>query len=163
MFKGVLHPQAGITLIEVLVTALVLTVGLLGAAAVQLKGLQYADAARMDAQASLVAYDMLDRIRANVDGNPDHAASILASYALASLDQAPASGNPGNARDQDLFDFKSNIQAFAGSDAEASIVLNGAAVTINLQWSDRRAAGQEGAVRAFTLGSALDSDLVPVP
>ena len=163
MCEGALRAQVGVTLIEVLVTALVLTVGLLGAAAVQLKALQYTDAARMDAQASLIAYDMLDRIRANVDGNPDRAASIFASYALASLDQAPSSANPGNARDQDLFDFKNNIQAFAGKDAEASIVLGGPSVTINLQWSDRRAAGQEGALRAFTLDSALDSHLVFAP
>lgn len=163
MCKGALRHQSGITLIEVLITALVLTVGLLGAAAVQLKALQYADAARMDAQASLIAYDILDRIRANVDGNPHRAAAIFASYALASLDQAPSSGNPGNARDQDLFDFKSNIQAFAGKDAEASIVLNPPSMIVNLQWSDRRAAGQEGALRAFTLESALDSHLVLAP
>jgi len=156
MFKGMLRRESGMTLIEVLVTALVLTVGLLGTAAAQLKALQYADAARMDSQASFIAYDMLDRIRANVDGNPHSAAQVLPRYALASLDQAPASANPGNARDQDLFDFKTNIRAFAGDDAEASIALSGAAVTITLQWSDRRAAGQEDALRTFTLSSALD-------
>lgn len=156
MFKGMLRHQSGMTLIEVLVTALVLTVGLLGTAAAQMKALQYADAARMDSQASFIAYDMLDRIRANVDGNPHSAAQVLPRYALASLDQAPSGANPGNARDQDLFDFKTNIRAFAVDDAEASIALSGAAVTITLQWSDRRAAGQEDALRTFTLSSALD-------
>jgi type IV pilus assembly protein PilV len=156
MLKGMLRSQSGMSLIEVLVTALVLTIGLVGAGAAQLKALQYADAARMDTQASFIAYDMLDRIRANVDGNPHSATQVLPRYALASLDQAPASANPANALVQDLFDFKTNIQAFAGADAEASIVLSGAAVTINLQWSDRRAAGEEGALRTFTLSSALD-------
>lgn len=156
MFKGMLPAQSGLTLIEVLVTALVLTAGLLGSAVAQLKALQYADAARMDSQASFIAHDMLERIRANVDGNPHSAAQIFPRYALASLDQAPASPNPGNALEQDLFDFKSHIQAFAGDDAKASIALSGAAVTITLQWSDRRAAGQEDALRTFTLSSALD-------
>lgn len=156
MFEGMLRDQSGMTLIETLITALVLTIGLLGAAAAQLKALQYADAAKMDAQASFIAYNMLDRIRANVEGNLQGASQILPRYALASLDQAPSSANPDNARDQDLFDFKTNIQAFAGDDAEASIILSGASVTIALQWSDRRAAGEEGALRSFTLSSALD-------
>ncbi|MDQ3202970.1 MAG: type IV pilus modification protein PilV, partial [Pseudomonadota bacterium] len=57
--------QEGTTLIEVLVALLILTVGLLGAAAFQLNALKYTDSSRMTSQASFIAYDMMDRIRAN--------------------------------------------------------------------------------------------------
>ena len=89
------HAQDGMTLIEVLVALLILAVGLLGGAAVQIKALQYTDSSRMSTQASFIAYDMLDRIRANT----------AADYGVAT----PAAGSPGNVRDQDLHDFASNV------------------------------------------------------
>ncbi|BCQ64926.1 hypothetical protein PBOI14_66760 [Pseudomonas sp. Boi14] len=98
--------QDGMTLIEVLVALLILAVGLLGAAAVQIKALQYTDSSRMTTQASFIAYDMLDRIRANA----------AADYSVA----IPAEGNPGNVRDQDLYDFAANIASFAGPAARAA-------------------------------------------
>lgn len=157
MFDGMLRKQSGITLIETSITALVLTVGLLGAAAAQLKALQYADAAKMDTQASFIAYNMLDSIRANIEGTPHSAAQdILRRYALASLDQAPSHATADNARDQDLFDFNTHTRAFAGDDAQASIALSGASVSIALQWRDRRATAEDAAVRTFTLRSAVD-------
>ncbi|MGA9223012.1 MAG: type IV pilus modification protein PilV, partial [Pseudomonas graminis] len=59
--------QQGTTLIEVLVALLVLAIGLLGAAALQLNALKYTDSSRLSSQASFIAYDMMDRIRANPD------------------------------------------------------------------------------------------------
>ena len=52
-------------MIEVLVATVILAGGLLGAAAVQLNALKHTDSALMTTQASFIAYDMLDRIRAN--------------------------------------------------------------------------------------------------
>ena len=65
MRAGSTGAQEGMTLIEVLVALLILTVGILGAAAVQLNSLKYTDSSRMTSQASFIAYDMMDRIRAN--------------------------------------------------------------------------------------------------
>ena len=104
--KGV---QQGMTLIEVLVALLILTVGLLGAAAVQINALKYTDSSRMTSQASFIAYDMMDRIRANSGAN----------YTVT----PPTSANPGNARDQDLFDFTTSIVNFGGPTATGSITL----------------------------------------
>jgi type IV pilus assembly protein PilV len=47
MRAGSQRTQRGMTLIEVLVALLILTVGLLGAAAVQLNALKYTDSSRM--------------------------------------------------------------------------------------------------------------------
>lgn len=57
--------QAGVGLIEVLVALLVLSVGLLGMAGLLLKGMRQANEAQLRTQVSVLAYDMLDRIRAN--------------------------------------------------------------------------------------------------
>ncbi len=133
--------QAGMTLIEVLVSLLVLAIGLLGAAAIQINALKYTDSSTMASQASFIAYDMLDRIRANVDGNATEngSANVLATYALASLSAAPTSGT--SARDQDLMDFKRNIEAFAGTTAGANsrILIDRPVVTITIVWDETRA------------------------
>ena len=144
--KGV---QQGMTLIEVLVALLILTVGLLGAAAVQLNALKYTDSSRMTSQASFIAYDMMDRIRANSGAN----------YTIT----PPTSANPGNARDQDLYDFTTSIVNFGGPTATGSITLNQRVYTITINWSDARAANTANAQRSFVLSSRAAVDPVVTP
>ena len=57
--------------------------------------LKYTDSSRMTSQASFIAYDMMDRIRANSG----------ADYTVT----PPTSGNLSVTRDQDLYDFTTNI------------------------------------------------------
>src|SRR5690606_27536649 len=57
--------QQGITMIEILVTVVIISVGLLGAAAMVINGLESNRNAYLRTQASILAYDMADRIRAN--------------------------------------------------------------------------------------------------
>jgi len=64
------HNGSGFTLIEVLVSLLILAIGLLGIAALQFKGLRYSNAAFIRSQINFLAYDIADRMRmnrANVD------------------------------------------------------------------------------------------------
>lgn len=60
--------QQGMSLIEVLIAALVLAIGLLGLAALQAKGLQSSHSSNLRSQSTLFAYDMADRMRANLVG-----------------------------------------------------------------------------------------------
>ena len=60
------HHLAGFTLIEVLVTMIVLSVGLLGTAALQITGIRSATGATSRTQATLLADDIVERMRANV-------------------------------------------------------------------------------------------------
>ncbi len=153
MLKPDHYHQRGMTLIEVLVSVLILAIGLLGAAAIQLNALKYTDSATMSSQASFIAYDMMDRIRANVDGNSsgNGSSNVLASYALSSLSSAPT-GNQGNAKDQDHADFRANIESFAGATAGKGIidVSRAPIVTITVGWDDTRAA----AASAVALGGS---------
>lgn len=159
--------QAGMTLIEVLVSVLVLAIGLLGAAAIQLNALKYTDSSTMATQASFIAYDMMDRIRANVDGNAvrNGSTDVLSTYRLSSLSAAPTSGT--SARDQDLIDFRANIIDFAGATAGANsrIEIASRVVTITINWDESRsgsasdvAAGQTPAAtypRSFEIKSQI--------
>lgn len=141
--RGCKQQQAGMTLTEVLVAALILGLGLLGAASAQINALKYTDSARMSTQASFIAYDMLDRMRANATGD----------YRFSGVDVATSSvaGIVG----QDLSDFKRNIRAFGGENARGVISVSDRQVSINIYWDDSRAEKKDAAFQSFTLTGYL--------
>lgn len=149
MKAGSKRTQEGMTLIEVLVALVILGVGLLGAAAFQLNALKYTDSARMTSQASFIAYDLMDRIRANA----------AADYTIA----PPASGNPDVTRDQDLFDFNASIVSSLGASATGSVTVNQKVYTITITWDDSRAAKAADSRRSFVLTSRTAIDPVVTP
>lgn len=55
----------GFTLLEILVTVIILAIGLLGMAGLQLTGMRNNQSAYLRTQAALLAYDMGERMRAN--------------------------------------------------------------------------------------------------
>ena len=64
--------NAGFTLIEMMIALLILSIGLLGVATLQVTGQQFNYRAYIRSQATFLAYDMMDRMRANN--------TVLASY-----------------------------------------------------------------------------------
>jgi type IV pilus assembly protein PilV len=60
--------QRGLSMIELLVAVLVLAIGILGITALQMVSLQNNRGALFRAEAVQLAYDMMDRIRANPEG-----------------------------------------------------------------------------------------------
>ena len=71
--------EQGVSLIEILVTVLILATGLLGMATLQTRSLTFSNIAYLNTQASIIGYDMLDRIKANpvfaIDG-PGYTAAL---------------------------------------------------------------------------------------
>lgn len=65
--------QRGFTLIEILVTVFILAIGLLGLAGLTLEGMRNNQGAYLRTQASILAYDMSDRMRANKERASDYA------------------------------------------------------------------------------------------
>ena len=59
---------SGFTLIEVLIAMVVLSIGLLGVAGLQVSGLRANHSSSMRSQATYLSYDMADRMRANIRG-----------------------------------------------------------------------------------------------
>jgi type IV pilus assembly protein PilV len=58
------HPN-GFTLIEVLITVLILSIGLLGLAGLQVSSMKSNHSSYLRSQATILAYDIIDRMRAN--------------------------------------------------------------------------------------------------
>ena len=79
------HNQAGFSLIEVLVTMLILAFGLIGVAGLLVSGVSNAAASEALTKANQLAADMADRMRAN----PAVALSATSEYITNYTDAAP--------------------------------------------------------------------------
>ena len=91
--------QSGVTLIEILITLLVLAVGLLGLAALQGLSLQTGQVAYQRTQAVNIAYEVADYARANRSTASDTALTNLANTLAVDLlpsGSATVSGPTGN-------------------------------------------------------------------
>lgn len=140
--------QSGMTLIEVMVALLVFSVGILGVAMLQLNALKYTDSSMRSMHVSFIAHDLFERIRANPG----------VSYALSSLSQAPTSGNLAVPRQQDLYDFSTQLKRAVGDDAEASIAVAGSTVTLTLSWDDSRASQEAAQQQTLTLTAHVSAE-----
>ncbi len=140
--------QTGFSMVEILVSLVVLAVGLLGLAAAQSSGMKASHSAYLRSQASQYAYDILDRMRANreaaragaYDLDPEAPAPVCnpSSYDLEDCDRA-----------EWLADV-SNLPAGTGAityDAATQFV------TVFVRWNDERAGGS--ATTSLTLETQL--------
>jgi len=107
----------GFTLVEVLVALVVLTIGMLGIAAVYLEGLRSSRMALLRTQGVVLAADMADRIRANryvVSGAQQYDPAFTAATANDNCDRTtnPASTcTPAQMFANDLARWQAEIQA----------------------------------------------------
>lgn len=65
--KTNISKSRGFTLIEVMLALVIFSIGLLGLATLQATSLQQSHTAYLKTQATYLAYDILDRMRANID------------------------------------------------------------------------------------------------
>lgn len=120
--------QRGVTMIEVLVTVIVLSIGLLGLAAMHGVSLKNNHSAYMRSQASLLAYDIIDTMRA------DRERALSGAFNVAEAD-TPASDSPSAP-------WVQRIEAVLPSGL-GMVDVNERMVTVTLAWDDTRGAGDQ--------------------
>lgn len=144
--------NAGFSLIEVLVALVILGVGLLGLAGLQASSLRAGTDAYLRTQANVLAYNIIDRMRANHEAvsNGDYDLASGASV-TASTDCGTTSCSPTALAD---WDRKQWLAALAKQlpDASASIAATAAGdhtkVTVTVTWLEQRI--QKGAAAGDT-------------
>lgn len=117
--------QSGFTLIEALVALLVLSIGLLGAAAMQLKALEGAQSGYQRAVASLAAQDAVERLWAQFDSERNECnglAGEVAEWERLWQDSIPGlSGTVEPAADECTFHIVLAWEASHGSAGETRL------------------------------------------
>ena len=130
------HRQQGLSLIEVLIAALILAIGLLGIAAMQAVTLRNSQSAFDRTQAVVLSYSMFDAMRANA------AAARAGGYTLARTCTVPAAGGTLVSRDQNL--WIQSLKDTMGDSACGTISACAANVcSITVEWNDSRATDGE--------------------
>lgn len=107
--------QRGITIIEVLVAVLVLSIGLLGLAGLQAASLRNNHSAYLRSQATLLAYGIADRMRANkVQSTGAGTGYIMSAYSIpsqvANCDSTTGCSTADMAQN-DLYEWETTLKA----------------------------------------------------
>jgi len=125
--------QRGFSMIEVLVTVIVLAIGLLGLAGLQAYGLQNNHGAYVRSQASLLSYDIVDSMRANRNAALNGGYNVDFGATLAAGGQATLDVN------QWVDDLASTLP-----DGQGRIVVTGDGLAeITIRWDESRIRDQE--------------------
>lgn len=158
----------GFTVVEVLISLLILSVGLMGLATLQVVGLQNTHGGAQRAQAAFLAYDITDRMRTNT------AAVTAGSYNLAAQGTAGTGGmgaavpNPivlvdcfGAAANcsatqmaaHDLGQWQTQLGAYLNNGTGAIATVDNITttlVTISIQWADAYTVDTGNEIATFT-------------
>ena len=118
------NSQSGTTLIEVLITVVLVSIGLLGLAGLQLTTVQNSNSSSERFEATTLAHDILERLRAN------RQPALAGQYNLA-LGEAPAGANLVG---EDLDEWRDALAVLPNGDG--SIDVTAGEVTIEVQWTD---------------------------
>jgi type IV pilus assembly protein PilV len=106
-----MRSQSGFTMLEVLISMVIIAFGLLGVAGLQVFALKNNQSATFRSTATMLAADMADRIKANVGGAIDGAynAPSLAAYGTAVAGCAGAGCTTAELAQNDLFEWQQRI------------------------------------------------------
>lgn len=126
--KAFATAQRGVGLIEVLIAVLVLAVGLLGVAGLQLTALRNNQSAMERSMGVVQSYSIIEAIRAD----PDSAKNGRFNVAI---DSDP-SGDTFPA--QSLITWRDQLKASMGDSAVGSVACNSDTCTVIVRWDDSR-------------------------
>lgn len=139
--------QAGVGLLEILITLLVLSIGLLGLAALHATGLRQNHSAYLRTQATQLAYDIADRLRSNpqvAEAIRENSGSLANAYDIAIGDVVSGAPTcegvactPGQMADYDLSQWKDALAA-ALPLGDGAFARTGSVVTVTVSWDDSR-------------------------
>jgi type IV pilus modification protein PilV len=130
--------SGGFSLIEILVAVLIISVGVLGVAGLQLVSLQNNTSAMYRTQAFQAAYEIIDRARANPD--EDYSIALADPVPAAPPDCEAADCTPADMRTYDIATWLTALDGpptgLPGGDG--AVVVAGDTMTVTVQWRDDR-------------------------
>ncbi len=128
--------SAGFSLIEVLVAVLIVSVGVLGVAGLQLVSLRNNTASMFRTQAFQASYEIIDRARAN----PEQDYSIAIDDPVPAFDDCTAQEcTPAQMRTFDVATWLTQVQNdLPAGDAEIVFDAGTSTLTVTVRWQDDR-------------------------
>jgi type IV pilus assembly protein PilV len=143
--QGNVRPQSktkGFTLLEVLVALLVVAIGVLGIAGLQATSLRNKNNAYLRTQANILAYDMVDRLRAN------RSAALSTSYNI-NLGASPSGSSTAIT---DLTEWKSDLASYLTNGDGAVTCSTAGLCSVTVQWDE---IASDGTSQQFVLSTQI--------
>ena len=165
LFMNAIKNQIGTTLIEVLIAAVVVSVGLVGLAALQTLSVKNNHSAYLRTQATFIVYDMVDRMRTNIataqagsyvtalgaapSGTTNCNISACTASDLATFDINEWKCSLGNWNTQNTCTTTLSMTGMLPG-GDGAVTQTGAIHTVSVRWNDR-----DGIQRTFQVSSEL--------
>jgi type IV pilus assembly protein PilV len=133
--------QRGVGIIEILVAVLVLCIGLLGLAGLQLRTLRNNESALERSMAVAETHAVVDAMRADRSN---------AKAGLYNILMGATASSGSTFRATVVYNWRQNLVSALGSGASGQIFCNGTLCTIDVQWDDSRGTGGSATQRIST-------------
>ena len=133
-----LRKETGFSMIEVLVTMVIMSIGLLGLASLQTNSLKYNNSSYFRSEATLLAYDIADKIGSNnVEAQKTTFNSVDTSNSYTITDSCYSSAGCTTAQmaDSDIGKWKEQLEQVLPS-GKGVISKSGDLFSINISWID---------------------------
>lgn len=118
----------GFSLLEVLIAVLVLSIGLLGLAGLQVLSIKQNHNSYLRSQATFLAHDVIERMRAN------RTAAVGGAYDIGFGESA---GSGGSVAESDLASWKARLARELPS-GDGDVAVSGELATVTIRWDDAR-------------------------
>ena len=128
------HRETGFTMIEVLVALIVLAIGLLGVAGVQTLAMKQTTNSHVRSQVSILAYDMVERIRANLPGAEGGEYSNITAAPTA---PSCTTCTPAQVADLDASQWYASLDDAIPGFTGATVSFANGVATITINWTER--------------------------
>ena len=153
----------GFTLLEILIAVVVLSIGLLGVASLQALGQRSNHSAYLRSQATALAYDMIDRMRANNAGVSGGDYNSIDTTANTYTDPGCASSACSSSQmaQYDMYDWQQELSTqMPSGNGKVAGAGSGSIFTVTVMWDDDRNGSASlvcgaGTLKCFSVSSKL--------
>ena len=138
----------GFTMIEVLVALLILSIGLLGMAGLQLVSLQNSGTSLTRSQATMLAYDLAERMRRNPDQVSYYINNLMGSETSPNCLKQDTGCSPSELAREDIVEWQSDLGAING---QAVIGQSNNEITLQISWNDSQYGSMGTAAQSYEM------------
>ncbi|MDY6799243.1 MAG: type IV pilus modification protein PilV [Pseudomonadota bacterium] len=147
-YTNIGHRLYGFTLLEVMVALVIFSIGLLGLAGLQSQSLRYNHSAYLQTQATFLAYDILDRMRANKETAQagGYNAGFSTSGTNHDCNNSSVSCGTNQMAQFDIYEWKDLLSDSLPA-GTGSVGQSGDVFTVTIQWDDPGTPGDESEIQ----------------
>ncbi len=138
--------QQGFSLLEILVAMIIIAIGILGVAGIQVTALKFTKGSESRMNAVQMSYDLIDRMRANKPGARGGEYSGLSNYAATTCSPTAPTASPRLA-DTDVETWRNALACNLPSGVGKAVITPGASsadpvsIEVRVQWDESRLKG----------------------